>query len=151
MDSNAIITAVEDHALRLGWFDSVNMHEPDSPPGYDMTYAIWVQSITAVPDASGLNSTTARLVLGARLYLRLDAGQRDQTDSKLLKAVDALMGAYSGDFTLGGLVRNVDLLGAHGEPLSGEAGYVTMDDEQEFRVFTLAVPLIINDAWTQGA
>lgn len=151
MDSNAILDAMESHALRRGWFDHVNMAEPDSPPGYDMTYSIWVQSVTAVAEASALNTTTARLVLGSRIYKRLDAGQKDQTDGQLLAAVDDLMGAYSGDFTLGGLIRNVDLLGAHGEPLGGEAGYVTMDDEQEFRVFTLAIPLIINDAWTQGA
>jgi hypothetical protein len=46
----------------------------------------------------------------------------DAIDPELLAAVDALMSAYSGDFQLGGLITQVDLLGAYGKPLGAERG-----------------------------
>ena len=54
------------------------------------------------------------------------------------------------DFDLNGTVANVDLLGAHGTPLQALFGYARFDNTT-YRVATLTVPLIINDAWTEVA
>jgi hypothetical protein len=152
VNTQGIIDAAVSHAMTLGQFDQVNMEDPVAPPGTELTCFFWVQSLRAFPGGSGLNSTTVRLVLGARIWLALDGTlPRDMIDPRILAAVDALCAAYSADFTLGGLVRNIDLQGESGEGLGGESGFVTMDDDTEFRVFTLDIPMVINDAWTQVA
>lgn len=152
MDQTAIIDATVSHALTIGHFDRVNMEDATAPPGTELTCTFWVQSLRAYPAGSGLDSTTVRLTLGARIWLALDPMMpKDMIDPRILAAVDALITAYSADFTLGGTVRNIDLQGESGEGLGGEAGFVTMDENTEFRVFTLDIPLIINDAFPQVA
>lgn len=145
----AITDAVESAALRLGVFDRVNMHEPKSAPGKGITVAVWTQSLLPIR-ASGLNSTSVRLELNVRLYQSMLSEPQDAIDPAMLQALDSFMGAVSGDFTLGGLIRSVDLMGAYGTALSANAGYV-QQDQRIFRVFTVVLPLIINDSWEQVA
>lgn len=145
----AILAAVESHALATGRFDRVNRHEPKSAPGNGLSAAIWVQSLRPVAAASGLNSTSARLELSERVYMGMLAEPQDDIDTRVLEAVDVLMTAYSGDFELGGLVRNVDLLGEHGDPLSADAGYLEQD-KKIYRVMVITLPLIISDLWGQA-
>jgi len=73
-----------------------------------------------------------------------------EIDPAVMAAVDALFTALSGDFSLGGRVRNIDLLGAHGVGLSAQAGYQTIN-QTAYRVMTIVIPLIINSAWVQEA
>lgn len=150
LNVTAILDALVSHAAALGHFERVNSHEPASAPGNGLTAAVWAQQIAPVPAASGLASTTVRVVFNLRLFTTMLQEPADVIDPNMLAAVDALMAAYSGDFELGGLVRNVDLLGQHGVPLSAQAGYVQIDGTL-YRVMDLAVPLICNDVWSQGA
>jgi hypothetical protein len=85
------------------------------------------------------------------VFLPADTEPMDDVDVTVTSAVSALIGAYCGDFTLGDLVGNIDLLGAHGAPLSAETGYTSFTGGTTYRVATLTIPLIINDAWTQVA
>lgn len=137
------------HAQASGWFERVIGHEPKNAPGAGLTLALWVDSFTPVPRRSGLASTSTRVAMAARLYLPMAHEPQDEIDPTLLSAADQLLADYSGDFTLGGLVAQVDLLGAYGPPLGGRAGYLEHDGTV-FRVFELAVPLIINDLWEQA-
>lgn len=150
LDIRTILSAVESHALASGYFVAVNGHEPKSPPNSGITAAVWVEQIGPARRASGLDSTTARLALYVRLYSSLVQEPADAIDPDLMTALDALMAAYSGDFTLGGLVRDVDLLGQHGDPLSARAGYLA-EGGSEYRVMTINLPLIVNDLWDQEA
>lgn len=145
-----ILAAVVSHAKATGKFERVIGHEPKSAPGNGLTCAAWAQPITPVSEASGLAATTVRLELAVRTYLNMLADPQDDIDIRSLEAVDALMAAYSGDFELGGQVRSVDLLGAHGEPLAVTPGYIELDSKL-FRAFTITLPLIVNDLWTQAA
>jgi hypothetical protein len=63
-------------------------------------------------------------------------------------AMTGLIGAYSADFTLGGSVRNIDLLGEYGEKLGAQAGYITIGGVM-YRIMTLTIPCIVNDMWEQ--
>lgn len=150
LDIRTILDAVESHALASGYFAQVNGHEPKSPPTSGITAAVWVEQIGPARGASGLDSTTVRLALFVRLYSSLVQQPVDAIDPDLMTALDALMAAYSGDFTLGGLVRDVDLLGAHGDPLSARAGYLA-EGGAEYRVMTITLPLIVSDLWAQVA
>lgn len=144
-----ILSAVTSHALACGYFERVNTHEPKSAPGNGLTTAIWVQRTTPVAAASGLNTVTVRLEFNVRIFQNMLKEPQDMIDPDMMKALDALMAAYCADFTLGGLVRNVDIKGAHGAGLGAEAGYVNQDNKL-FRVMTITLPLIVNDLWIEA-
>ncbi len=149
LDAVGILAVVESHALASGRFGSVNGHEPRSAPGSGLTAAVWAQSIEPVPAGSGLAQTSIRLALNVRIYTPMTAQPPDAIDPAVVAATDALMAAYSGDFTLGATVRNVDLLGQHGAPLRADAGYLNQDGTL-LRVMTITLPLICNDVWEQA-
>ncbi|MFD8805563.1 hypothetical protein [Streptomyces sp. NPDC059597] len=150
LDIRTILAAVESHALASGYFEAVNGHEPKSAPGTGLTAAVWVEQIGPARGGSGLASTSARLALFVRLYTPMVQEPEDAIDPDLMTALDALLAAYSGDFELGGLVREVDLLGTYGDPLGARAGYLTTSGT-EYRVMTITLPLIVNDLWEQAA
>lgn len=150
LDSLPILQAVESHVAASGHFERVNRHEPKNAPGNGLTAAIWVQDLRPAARASGLAKTSAVLIVNVRLYTNMLAEPQDLIDPNLVKATDALMNAYNGDFTLGDLVRNVDLLSQFGEGLSARAGYLEQDRKM-FRVMTINLPLVVNDVWTQSS
>ena len=137
-------------ALELGEFRSINFHEPKAAPGSGLRLALWVQSIEPIPMASGLASTSGYVVANARAYGNMLAKPEDDVDPRIMSAMAALIAAYSGDFTLGGTIRNIDLLGEYGQKLSAQAGYITIASAM-YRIMTLTIPCIVNDMWTQVA
>lgn len=149
IDATTLIGAVRDHALTTGLFERVNGHEPKNAPGNGLTAAVWVQDIGPVL-SSGLAKTSARLALNVRIYSSMLQEPQDAIDPNIVSAVDDLFTAYSSDFELGGNVRCVDLLGMAGAPLSAQAGYLEQD-KKLFRVMTITLPLIVDDAWDQVA
>jgi hypothetical protein len=151
IDTKAIVAAVASHAAASGHCERVNGHEPASNPGPGITAAVWCDSVSPVPAGSGLASTTAVLVLMVRLYMPVQTEPQDMIDPAMMDAVDALMAAYSSDFELGGLIRNIDLQGQTGTRLAARAGYLEYPDGPKYRVYTITVPCIVNDAWTQAA
>ncbi len=148
MNVTALYDAVVSHALTLGQFEQVNTHEPKNAPGNGLDCAVWVQEIG--PTSSGLAATSARVEFSVRIYSNMIQEPQDLIDPNIFKAVDALLTAYSGDFTLGGTVRAVDLSGMGGNPLKAVAGYLGVDNKL-FRIMTVTLPVLINDAWTQAA
>lgn len=150
MEVEAITDAVVSHALSSGWFENVNTHEPKSSPGHGITCAVWVQGVTPVRQRSTLSKTAGRVGMNVRIYSRMLQQPEDQIDPNILKATDTLFAAYNGDFTLDGLITAVDVLGAYGNPLSGQAGYLDVGQGM-YRIFTIEVPLIIDDLWEQVA
>lgn len=141
--------AVASHALATGYFDSVNKHEPKNAPGRGLTGAVWLDLIRPYPGGSGLNITTATVVMNVRLYTPMVQEPQDEIDEVMLKALGALLSAYSSNYTFGGLIRNVDLKGATGFSLEADAGYLTVD-QTKFRVVTIQVPCIVNDVFNQA-
>lgn len=149
LDIDSILSTVVSHAASSGYFGRVNTHEPKSAPGNGLTAAVWVQEIGPAVGASSIISTTVRVALTLRIFQNMLREPQDMIDPDMIKALDWLMAAYSGDFTLGGLVKMVDLLGAYGDPLSAVAGYVPQDNKL-FRTMTINLPLIVNDLWAQA-
>ncbi len=145
---NALMSACESIALKTGKFRTVNTHEPKAAPGSGLRCAIWVQSIEPIAAASGLASTSGYLVLFARIYGNMLQKPEDEIDPRMTSAAAALVGGFSGDFTLGGTVRNIDLLGEYGQRLAAQAGYVTIGGSM-YRQMTVTVPAIVNDMWDQ--
>lgn len=146
--TNDIVNAVVSHALQLGVFSQVNAHEPKNAPSNGLACAIWADRIGGIR-RSGLDSVSARLALSVRIHMPMASEPADEIDTVVLGAVDVLFTAYCGDFTLGGLVRHVDIFGAEGAPLDAVFGYITVDGG-EYRVATISLPLIVNDLWTEA-
>lgn len=145
---NALMSSVVSIAMQTGVCRSVNGHEPKSAPGSGLRGAIWVQEIEPIAEASGLASTSGYVVLNARLYGNMLQKPEDDVDPRLMGAGSVLIGAYSADFTLGGTVRNIDLTGMYGQRLGGRAGYLEIASTL-YRIFTITVPCVVNDMWTQ--
>lgn len=148
LDVVGIVAAVESHARELGVFEDVVTTEPKSAPGNGIYAAIWVEGITPVPAASGLGAVSTLLTLTVRVMKRMLSLPYGSIDPDMLAAVDQVMGAYAGSFTLGGEVRDVDLLGMYGTRMAGKAGYITLDKTM-FRVMDISLPLVVNDLWPE--
>lgn len=151
-DSAAIQQAlanVVSHAQQLGVFEYVATHEPKSTFLAGTYLAVWVQSIEPIASASGLGATSGKVELYARIYTSFLQKPEDGIDPDLLTACATLINAYTGDFDFGVTIKQVDLLGAYGTPLSAKAGYVTIA-QKLYRVMTLIVPLIFNDMFTMA-
>lgn len=143
-----IFEAVVSDAQASGYFTKVNLHEPKRKPGGSLTAAIWVQSIDPLALASGLASTSARIVFILRIYTSMLMKPEDMIDPAMMKACSNMMRRYHGDFDFGGVIRNVDLLGHFGIALSSQAGYLEQDNMM-FRIMDILIPCIVNDVWPQ--
>lgn len=142
-----LFARMESHALSLGIFDRVNRHEATGAPGKGYTASIWVDQLSPIR-SSGLNSTSTRVTFFVRTYTPIFQEPLDMIEPDMLQNANLLMAAYSGDFTLGGTIREVDLLGETGAGLEMRAGYVTIDSTLH-RVYTVTVPVIVNDLFSQ--
>lgn len=145
--------ALVSDALALGVFQRVNGHEARSAPGLKLSCEMWADSIRPYARGSGLAATTGIVTWMSRIrnaFLGGSGPEYDAIETDVMAATAALMGSYTGGFTLGGLVREVDLLGAAGTGLSASAGYVTQDGKQ-YRAMLVTVPLIVNDILAQEA
>ncbi|MER7234026.1 hypothetical protein ABT348_24125 [Streptomyces olivaceus] len=151
LDTQEIIDRLASHAKSLGLFDQVNKHEPKTAPGRGLTCAIWVERIDPAGTLSGLKSTTGRITFNVRISTRMQQMPQDGIDPNVVRATDALIRAYSGDFTLGGAVLAVDLLGmGGGQGMFAQAGYLRMNETSIYRSITLWVPLLVADLWAQA-
>lgn len=151
LDTSAILNAMTSHASASGLFERVNGHEPkNKPTTKGLTAAVWIDRIEPVARASGLAATAARLVVNLRIYSSMLMEPQDAIDPNIAAAVSELFTAYTGDFDLGGQVRNIDLLGEFGQGMQAQAGYLEQDRGM-FRVMTITLPVVVNNVWAQEA
>lgn len=148
---SALLDPIVSHALAAGVFDEVQTHEPKSAPGTGLTFAVFVNAIAPAVGGSGLTATTVRVELIGRIYKPFLSQPEDLIDSNVTDALDILFTAYSGDFDLGDTTHmGIDLMGSYGTGLAMRAGYQTID-KNVFRIFDISIPIIVNDAFVQGA
>lgn len=149
-DYQGLIDAVASYAMRTGEFENpVPTHEPKSRPGPGMTCSAFVTATEPVGALSGLNSVSGLIVMTLRIQTPFLQHPADQIDGNLLRAGGAVMALFAGGFTLGGIVRNVDIFGAHGQKMRTQLGYVTQDNTI-YRINDVTVPLLVNDLWGEA-
>jgi hypothetical protein len=142
-----LLDAVASKAAQCGWCRSAETFEPKSAPQSDFHFAVTMMS--ASPHLSGLISTTFRIELACRIYVSMLREPQSSIDPEITAAAWDLMTMYSSGFTLGGLVREVDLLGESGEPLGLKFGYIGID-KRLYRIAEIVLPVICNDVFDQG-
>lgn len=146
-----IFYGIERFLKKSGVVGNANVGEPKSAPvaSKKIQAAFWPQSIRSIGLASGVNSTTAHVLFIIRLYSNFKSVPEDKIDPDLMRAASNIMRQFSDNFDFDGTIRNVDLLGHHGDPLSCEAGYLEVD-KKHYRIMDIRLPLIVNDVWTQN-
>lgn len=147
LDCKTLMDEVVSYAMQLGVFSSVNKHEPVDNAG-TYTASVIVNDIAPAPRASGLTATSARVEFLLRIYVSTITAQLDEVDPNIAEAVSLVLNAFSGGFSLGNTVREVDLLGAHGKPLAAKGAYVNLSGVL-FRVMDITIPLVVDDVWSQ--
>jgi len=146
-DVRPILDAIIGHGKAVGRLDVVTGHEPKSAPQGKLSAAVWLQSMDPVP-SSGLAQSSARFVVQARIYASMTSTPQDAIDPDMTNAAVAWVGRLTNDLDLGGAARSVDLRAIHGVGLGFQAGYIEQDGKL-FRVYTLTVPVLVNDVWTE--
>ena len=150
ISSRDLFDRLTSHAAASGFFDHVSGHEPKSKPGRGLTCAVWIDRIEPARSRSGLTTTAARVVFNVRVYTSMLQQPQDEIDLSVMDAADYLFEAYTGDFQLGSDERWIDVLGiTQGHALDAQSGYINIDTKT-YRVITISVPVIVNDAWTQA-
>lgn len=148
--SRDLMDRLTSHAQASGFFDHVTGHEPKSKPGRGLTCAVWIDRIEPARSRSGLTATDARVVFNVRVYTNMLQQPQDSIDPSVMDAVDYLFEAYTGDFQLGDESRFIDVLGmTQGHALDSQSGYINIDN-MTYRVITISVPVVIENAWTQA-
>ena len=148
-DIVAILNAVTSHAARLGPFERILTHEPNTAVTSGLTGAVWVQQIDLVPRFSGLAVSAVRVQLVLRLYDNMLREPQDAIDPDMVGIVNDLLIAYHRDLTLGGQVSQIDLLGEYGDGLFERSGYIRQDGKL-LRAMSIYLPVIVADAFTQS-
>jgi hypothetical protein len=143
-DVNALFSALESHALKLGIFRRVDTHEPENAPGDGLSCSILLGPIAASGAMSGLVSVSGTITFLVMVWSSMMQKPLDGIDPAVLTAVSTLLNEYSGNFTLGGTVRDIDLLNLRAEPV-----YVEQEGKQ-FRVEQISLPIAINDLWVMS-
>jgi hypothetical protein len=142
--ATALFSALTSHAKGLAVFDRVNGHEPENTPGNGVSCSVTGTSIEAIP-ASGLASVSGKITFTVRIWSPMNTRPLDAVDPGVIAAVSVLLNEYSGSFTLGGTVRNIDLIG-----LKAVTAYIEQEG-REFRVAEITVPILVNDMWGEVA
>jgi hypothetical protein len=164
LNFDQIRDAVLTHAQQTGLFDVV-VGAPllSSPPlvdgGSGLSFEAYMGPIQAYAAGSGLASTAGIVVIYCIVGLRDDPGtmsegDRDDIDPRIASACDEMLRRYGAGFTLGGLVRNIDIFGAAGQGVLGvRPGWVQVGGPEapRRRVGTITLPMIVNDLWPQSA
>ncbi len=142
--AKTLLSALKSHAMTLGIFSKrVIAHAPLSTPGEGLSCYFELGPV-APTAASGLASVSIEVTVMAHILAPLNAKPVDEIEASVLGATCVLMNAYAGNFTLDGLVREVNVFGG----LKADPGYLLFEGKP-FRVSAITIPLIVNDAFPE--
>lgn len=143
--AQALFNSVQSAMQSLALFQDVDTHEPENAPGVRLYGSLTLGPMRAEPAKSGLNSVSGSITLIIRVWSHAMQRPLDKIDPEVLATMAALMNVLSGEFTLGGTVRNVDLFSLVATPAWAEF------QGAQYRVMEMPVPIIINDMFTEEA
>ena len=140
------------HAMTSGrLFKTVEAFPPRSAPAVEgVSLHFWLKSVAPIPARSSLSSVAVVVSFTAQMFVSDQQMPYAQNDVKLMAALDWYLGQLVGDFELGGLVEQVDVLGAYSPGVTCDAGWQTFDKGAQYRAFTITIPLVVDDLWTEA-
>ena len=143
--AKALFESIRSYAQELGIFEAVATHDPWNAPGNRLFCSITLGPVRPLPADSGMIAVTGQVTLLIRVWSSALQKPLDNIDPELLGTLSALIGQLAGGFTLGGTVRDVDLMG-----LSAVPAYVDFEGKP-LRVIEITCPVVINDMWAEAA
>lgn len=148
LDIKTHMQRIRSHAQATGAFARVYGHELATVPVTGtMACAVWLSTMAPVPAHSGLDATSLQVNYFVRLYDNAQREPADAIDPDMAEAVGLIMAALTGDFTLGGTA----LPGVRVLQMSAQSGYIPDGDSgAKMRVFTITVPVLLNDVFDQS-
>lgn len=149
LDASAVLSALQSVCQGLGSIEQSIAGQGQNPPTAGVGATIWAMPGRTVARRSGLASVSVELVFNIRLTLSMSTQPPETVEGTLLGAFSDLCNALAGGFTLNGQVEQVDLLGAYGEPLKWDPGYVQYDGVT-YRCITVPVPVVLDDVWSDA-
>lgn len=150
VDAAGVLRKLVDHAKLSGVkFEVARLGEFKSAPPNGLCFALWVEDLGSAPAGSGLATTTALMRCTARLYMPLTYRPEEDIEIRPAAAADAYLTRLNGDLTLGGTVRNIDILAEMAEQPVWRFGHANIDNKL-FRIADLPIGVIFNDAWEQS-
>lgn len=142
-----VVDAVVGHALRTGRFEHVNRQEAlgTTPPGHGIYAEVWAGPGRTIRH-SGIAVTSVVQVVMIRLRCPALGEGRDDIDPHMIAALSHLLSSYHTDLTLGGLCRQIDIMGAYWpQGLRWDSGWTS----PTVRAYTIWLPLVLDDLWQQ--
>jgi hypothetical protein len=141
----ALFNDIQSYAQQLGIFQGVDTHDPWNAPGNRLYCSINLGVARLLPTASGMISASGQVTLTVRVWSSALQKPLDDIDPEVLAAACSLLGALAGGFTLNESVRNIDIFALVAQP-----AWVDFEGKP-FRVIEIAVPLVINDMFSEVA
>ena len=152
-DITSSMQAVQSHLMATGYFQGgVLIGEPKAPVA-EFTAGVMLGSDAIQVVALTLGAPIERHGILVRIYypINFDVDSDEQVELRITQLTSDTMKSIVEDFQLGGTaIRNVDLGGEHGTPLSAQAGFLQIADTQH-RIVDITVPLIVDDVATTAA
>jgi hypothetical protein len=140
------LDTLNSHLRKTGVIRHSQIGEYKSIPNTKECYAaIWMSdarvAMATLADTIEVHTVTVRLYWGAfeEPIVNIELG--------LAKAVSDIVNEWSGDFTLGATVRNIDIAGELGTPLTSVWGYADVSG-LIYRIVDLEVSLIVDGSST---
>lgn len=148
VDAAGVLAGIVSVCQKVGSIEQTIAGQGQNPPTAGIGATVWMMPGGTVAKRSGLNTVSIALVFNIRLTLSMQTQPPESIETGLLGAFSDLCNALASGFTLGGQVEQVDLLGAYGERLRWDPGYVQYDGVT-YRCVTLPVPVVLDDVWSE--
>jgi hypothetical protein len=143
------LVALEGHLEASGYFGKVQVGEFKSAPDEVFAASVWLVGASAYQVYLDGGSAEVHTV-NVRIYRRLFSESESEIEYDIAQAVSQTMSDFSGEFDLGGTIRNIDIGGIAGASLSVDFGHLDVGGTL-FRVADITVPMLVDDSATAAA
>lgn len=146
--TKASLEAVLGYFTASGHVQRAQIGEPKQPPVELITAAIFMAGTSIV--GLYLNHHRELHVVTVRLYMDMLHEPTEEIEFRLAQAVEDITDDIVEKFALNSTVREVDLAGMNGTPVSTTWGYVDISGKM-FRIVDITLPLNVDEAITAAA
>lgn len=141
----ATLQAIQSYLEASGYFVGSQVSEPKQPPPEGFYAAVYMSA--AGVNSLTLTGTIERHLPIIRVYRQMLAEPAEDIEFGMAEVISKVASDLIGEYDLGATIRNVDVGGQTGAPMSATWGYVDVGGAM-FRIVDLIVPLIVDDSAT---
>jgi len=125
-------------------FRTVLIGEPKTTVESDAV-ALWADSSTVV--SSTLVSPIVRHLVTLRCYVNEFAEEAELVEIRVNSLLHNVIATFTGEYSLDGSIRAIDIAGMYGESLNVRLGYADLSGTI-YRIADVSLPMIVDDSGT---